>query len=292
MIWVGRNTRLDGRDLADSVVICSMKTSIDGHTGSICGRSVTLSDVEYQRLRYIHLHSPPNRRRNGPARIFQFAVNPKTATCWLSMGGDRAFRSSALANDGLPIAKNRRKLANQLRWTEIPNDITKKKKAPAFNNRRLITSFDNQSRLKKFAQAEDVLDTQNEITVGRGNGNRTEELSEKRFSKVAFARSDKPLRRKASRPYFAAQTGCVPNSRRFSCPYASRRLRFRKFSLTIDLKQLRDVMRLEYIGAEKIGGRFRQRILPVGKKKYGLSDRISFLTNSDRKARNAQARGF
>ena len=119
------------RDSADRfVVICAIE-NIDPmgvHTGDsiTVAPTMTLSDVEYQRLR--DMARQVMRRvgvETGGANV-QFGVDPETGRTVVIEMNPRVSRSSALASKatGFPIAKIAAKLAVGLTLDEIQNDIT------------------------------------------------------------------------------------------------------------------------------------------------------------------------
>src|SRR5471032_2171618 len=120
------------RDCADNfVVICSIE-NIDPmgvHNGdsTTVAPILTLSDKEYQRMRYAARRII---RRVGVApggSNIQFAVNPKNGRMTVIEMNPRVSRSSALASKatGFPIAKIAAKLALGYHLDEIKNDITR-----------------------------------------------------------------------------------------------------------------------------------------------------------------------
>ncbi|MGA9716215.1 MAG: carbamoyl-phosphate synthase large subunit, partial [Aeromicrobium sp.] len=121
------------RDTADNVVIvCSIENfdPVGVHTGDsiTVAPAMTLTDVEYQRMRDISI---------GVIRVvgvdtggcnIQFAVNPVDGRIVVIEMNPRVSRSSALASKatGFPIAKIAAKVAIGYTLDEIPNDITLK----------------------------------------------------------------------------------------------------------------------------------------------------------------------
>jgi carbamoyl-phosphate synthase large subunit len=120
------------RDHLDNVVIiCSIENfdPMGVHTGDsiTVAPALTLTDVEYQRLRDLSIAII---REVGVATggcNIQFAVNPKDGRVIVIEMNPRVSRSSALASKatGFPIAKIATKLAIGYSLDEIPNDITK-----------------------------------------------------------------------------------------------------------------------------------------------------------------------
>lgn len=121
------------RDHKDNVVIVCSIENLDPmgvHTGDsiTVAPALTLTDVEYQRLRDLSISII---RAVGVATggcNIQFAVNPKDGRIVVIEMNPRVSRSSALASKatGFPIAKIATKLAIGYSLDEIPNDITKK----------------------------------------------------------------------------------------------------------------------------------------------------------------------
>ena len=121
------------RDHHDNVVIICSIENLDPmgvHTGDsiTVAPALTLTDVEYQRLRDLSIHII---REVGVATggcNIQFAVNPSNGRVIVIEMNPRVSRSSALASKatGFPIAKIATKLAIGYSLDEIPNDITKK----------------------------------------------------------------------------------------------------------------------------------------------------------------------
>ena len=120
------------RDSTDNVVIVCSIENIDPmgvHTGDsiTVAPALTLTDVEYQRLRDLSISII---REVGVATggcNIQFAVNPENGRIIVIEMNPRVSRSSALASKatGFPIAKIATKLAIGYTLDEIENDITK-----------------------------------------------------------------------------------------------------------------------------------------------------------------------
>ena len=120
------------RDHKDNVVIVCTIENIDPmgvHTGDsiTVAPAMTLTDVEYQRLRNLSIDII---REVGVATggcNIQFAVNPVDGRIIVIEMNPRVSRSSALASKatGFPIAKIATKLAIGYSLDEIQNDITK-----------------------------------------------------------------------------------------------------------------------------------------------------------------------
>ncbi len=120
------------RDNKDNVVIVCSIENVDPmgvHTGDsiTVAPSMTLTDVEYQKLRDLSIDII---REVGVATggcNIQFAVNPIDGRIIVIEMNPRVSRSSALASKatGFPIAKIATKLAIGYTLDEIENDITK-----------------------------------------------------------------------------------------------------------------------------------------------------------------------
>ena len=120
------------RDHKDNVVIVCTIENVDPmgvHTGDsiTVAPAMTLTDVEYQRLRNLSIDII---REVGVATggcNIQFAVNPVDGRIIVIEMNPRVSRSSALASKatGFPIAKIATKLAIGYSLNEIQNDITK-----------------------------------------------------------------------------------------------------------------------------------------------------------------------
>jgi carbamoyl-phosphate synthase large subunit len=120
------------RDSTDNVVIVCSIENIDPmgvHTGDsiTVAPALTLTDVEYQRLRDLSISII---REVGVATggcNIQFAVNPENGRIIVIEMNPRVSRSSALASKatGFPIAKIATRLAIGYTLDEIENDITK-----------------------------------------------------------------------------------------------------------------------------------------------------------------------
>ena len=120
------------RDHKDNVVIVCSIENVDPmgvHTGDsiTVAPALTLTDVEYQRLRDLSIEII---REVGVATggcNIQFAVNPRDGRIIVIEMNPRVSRSSALASKatGFPIAKIATKLAIGYTLDEIQNDITK-----------------------------------------------------------------------------------------------------------------------------------------------------------------------
>jgi len=119
------------RDTADNVVIvCSIENfdPMGVHTGDsiTVAPAMTLTDVEYQRLRDISLGVIREVGVETGGCNIQFAVNPENGRIVVIEMNPRVSRSSALASKatGFPIAKIAAKVAIGYTLDEIPNDIS------------------------------------------------------------------------------------------------------------------------------------------------------------------------
>ncbi len=120
------------RDTADNVVIvCSIENfdPMGVHTGDsiTVAPAMTLTDVEYQRLRDIAIGVIREVGVDTGGCNIQFAVNPEDGRIVVIEMNPRVSRSSALASKatGFPIAKIAAKVAIGYTLDEIPNDITR-----------------------------------------------------------------------------------------------------------------------------------------------------------------------
>ena len=120
------------RDHKDNVVvICSIENfdPMGVHTGDsiTVAPALTLTDVEYQRLRNLSINIIRAVGVDTGGCNIQFAVNPKNGRIVVIEMNPRVSRSSALASKatGFPIAKIAAKLAIGYSLDEIQNDITK-----------------------------------------------------------------------------------------------------------------------------------------------------------------------
>ena len=120
------------RDHKDNVVvICSIENfdPMGVHTGDsiTVAPALTLTDVEYQRLRNLAIDIIRSVGVDTGGCNIQFAVNPKNGRIVVIEMNPRVSRSSALASKatGFPIAKIAAKLAIGYSLDEIQNDITK-----------------------------------------------------------------------------------------------------------------------------------------------------------------------
>lgn len=120
------------RDHKDNVVIVCSIENVDPmgvHTGDsiTVAPAMTLTDVEYQKLRNLSLNIIREVGVDTGGCNIQFAVNPVNGRIIVIEMNPRVSRSSALASKatGFPIAKIATKLAIGYTLDEIDNDITK-----------------------------------------------------------------------------------------------------------------------------------------------------------------------
>ncbi|MET7418309.1 carbamoyl-phosphate synthase large subunit [Dactylosporangium sp. NPDC005555] len=121
------------RDKHDNVVVVCSIENVDAmgvHTGDsvTVAPAMTLTDVEYQRLRDLGIAVLREVGVDTGGCNIQFAVHPQTGRLVVIEMNPRVSRSSALASKatGFPIAKIAAKLAIGYTLDEIPNDITLK----------------------------------------------------------------------------------------------------------------------------------------------------------------------
>src|SRR5579859_4678404 len=119
------------RDRHDNVVVVCSIENVDPmgvHTGDsvTVAPSMTLTDVEYQRLRDLGIAVLREVGVDTGGCNIQFAVDPADGRLVVIEMNPRVSRSSALASKatGFPIAKIAAKLAIGYTLDEIPNDIT------------------------------------------------------------------------------------------------------------------------------------------------------------------------
>ena len=154
------------RDHKDNVVIICAIENVDPmgvHTGDsiTVAPALTLTDVEYQRLRDLSISII---REVGVATggcNIQFAVNPLDGRVVVIEMNPRVSRSSALASKatGFPIAKIATKLAIGYSLDEIPNDITKKTPASFEPTLDYIVVKVPRFAFEKFVEADPRLTT-------------------------------------------------------------------------------------------------------------------------------------
>jgi len=154
------------RDHEDNVVIVCSIENIDPmgiHTGDsiTVAPALTLTDVEYQRLRDLSIQII---REVGVATggcNIQFAVNPADGRIIVIEMNPRVSRSSALASKatGFPIAKIATKLAIGYTLDEIQNDITKSTPASFEPTLDYIVVKVPRFAFEKFPEADNRLTT-------------------------------------------------------------------------------------------------------------------------------------
>ena len=154
------------RDHEDNVVIVCSIENIDPmgvHTGDsiTVAPALTLTDVEYQRLRDLSIEII---REVGVATggcNIQFAVNPSDGRIIVIEMNPRVSRSSALASKatGFPIAKIATKLAIGYTLDEIQNDITKSTPASFEPTLDYIVVKVPRFAFEKFPEADNRLTT-------------------------------------------------------------------------------------------------------------------------------------
>ena len=154
------------RDNKDNVVIVCSIENIDPmgvHTGDsiTVAPAMTLTDVEYQRLRDLSILII---REVGVATggcNIQFAVNPADGRIIVIEMNPRVSRSSALASKatGFPIAKIATKLAIGYTLDEIENDITKSTPASFEPSLDYVVVKVPRFAFEKFAEADPRLTT-------------------------------------------------------------------------------------------------------------------------------------
>ena len=154
------------RDHKDNVVIVCSIENIDPmgvHTGDsiTVAPAMTLTDVEYQRLRDLSIEII---RAVGVATggcNIQFAVNPQDGRIIVIEMNPRVSRSSALASKatGFPIAKIATKLAIGYTLDEIDNDITKSTPASFEPSLDYVVVKVPRFAFEKFAEADPKLTT-------------------------------------------------------------------------------------------------------------------------------------
>jgi carbamoyl-phosphate synthase large subunit len=155
------------RDGADNVVIVCSIENIDPmgvHTGDsvTVAPAMTLSDVEYQRMRDAAIAIIREIGVEAGGCNIQFAINPADGEMLVVEMNPRVSRSSALASKatGFPIARIGAKLAVGYRLDELPNDITKSTPAsfePVLDY--VVVKFPRFA-FEKFPSADDTLGVQ------------------------------------------------------------------------------------------------------------------------------------
>ncbi len=154
------------RDKADNVVIvCSIENfdPMGVHTGDsiTVAPAMTLTDVEYQRLRDIAIGVIREVGVDTGGCNIQFAVNPEDGRIVVIEMNPRVSRSSALASKatGFPIAKIAAKVAIGYTLDEIPNDITAETPASFEPTLDYVVVKVPRFAFEKFPAADDTLTT-------------------------------------------------------------------------------------------------------------------------------------
>mgnify|MGYP003345596170 FL=1 len=154
------------RDRKDNVVIVCSIENLDPmgvHTGDsiTVAPALTLTDVEYQRLRNLAINIIREVGVDTGGCNIQFAVNPDTGRIIVIEMNPRVSRSSALASKatGFPIAKIATKLAIGYTLDEIRNDITKVTPASFEPTLDYIVVKAPRFAFEKFADADPRLTT-------------------------------------------------------------------------------------------------------------------------------------
>ena len=154
------------RDRADNVVIvCSIENfdPMGVHTGDsiTVAPAMTLTDVEYQRLRNISIGVIREVGVDTGGCNIQFAVNPDDGRIVVIEMNPRVSRSSALASKatGFPIAKIAAKVAIGYTLDEIPNDITAETPASFEPTLDYVVVKVPRFAFEKFPAADDTLTT-------------------------------------------------------------------------------------------------------------------------------------
>jgi carbamoyl-phosphate synthase large subunit len=154
------------RDRADNVVIvCSIENfdPMGVHTGDsiTVAPAMTLTDVEYQRLRNIAIGVIREVGVDTGGCNIQFAVNPEDGRVVVIEMNPRVSRSSALASKatGFPIAKIAAKVAIGYTLDEIPNDITAETPASFEPTLDYVVVKVPRFAFEKFPAADDTLTT-------------------------------------------------------------------------------------------------------------------------------------
>jgi carbamoyl-phosphate synthase large subunit len=154
------------RDNKDNVVIVCSIENLDPmgvHTGDsiTVAPALTLTDVEYQRLRDLSIEIIREVGVDTGGCNIQFAVNPKDGRVIVIEMNPRVSRSSALASKatGFPIAKIATKLAIGYTLDEIQNDITKSTPASFEPTLDYIVVKVPRFAFEKFPEADERLTT-------------------------------------------------------------------------------------------------------------------------------------
>jgi len=154
------------RDHKDNVVIVCSIENIDPmgvHTGDsiTVAPALTLTDVEYQRLRDLSIDIIREVGVDTGGCNIQFAINPADGRIIVIEMNPRVSRSSALASKatGFPIAKIATKLAIGYTLDEIQNDITKSTPASFEPTLDYIVVKVPRFAFEKFPEADNRLTT-------------------------------------------------------------------------------------------------------------------------------------
>ena len=154
------------RDHKDNVVIVCSIENLDPmgvHTGDsiTVAPAMTLTDVEYQRLRDLSIAIIREVGVDTGGCNIQFAVNPTDGRIIVIEMNPRVSRSSALASKatGFPIAKIATKLAIGYTLDEIQNDITKSTPASFEPTLDYIVVIVPRFAFEKFPEADERLTT-------------------------------------------------------------------------------------------------------------------------------------
>ena len=154
------------RDAQDNVVIVCSIENVDPmgvHTGDsiTVAPALTLTDVEYQRLRDLSIGIIREVGVETGGCNIQFAVNPTDGRIIVIEMNPRVSRSSALASKatGFPIAKIATKLAVGYSLDEIENDVTKSTPASFEPTLDYIVVKVPRFAFEKFAEADPRLTT-------------------------------------------------------------------------------------------------------------------------------------
>jgi len=154
------------RDRHDNVVVVCSIENVDPmgvHTGDsvTVAPAMTLTDVEYQRLRDLGIAVLREVGVDTGGCNIQFAVNPADGRLVVIEMNPRVSRSSALASKatGFPIAKIAAKLAIGYTLDEIPNDITRETPAAFEPSLDYVVVKIPRFAFEKFPGADPVLTT-------------------------------------------------------------------------------------------------------------------------------------
>src|SRR5436305_765826 len=154
------------RDRNDNVVVVCSIENVDPmgvHTGDsvTVAPALTLTDVEYQRLRDLGIAVLREVGVDTGGCNIQFAVNPADGRLVVIEMNPRVSRSSALASKatGFPIAKIAAKLAIGYTLDEIPNDITRQTPAAFEPALDYVVVKVPRFAFEKFPAADPVLTT-------------------------------------------------------------------------------------------------------------------------------------